>query len=953
MTGVMEFGLLGPLVVRSDGSEVPVRRGHPRALLAVLLLEANHIVSAEAITEALWAPAPPVSAAVAVRSYIRELRQALGQAGRHRIGTRPRGYLISVAEGELDVARFERLLASARTAARDGRWSEAAGRAGEALSCWRGEPLADIESDLLASREVPRLAELRLQAMETRIDAQLRLAGHGEVVAELQRLSAAHPLREHVHALLMLALYRCGRQAEALAAYQQVRAVLVEELGAEPGSELRALHQQILAADPALAAPATRTEAAGARPGAAAGPAPAVPRQLPATTGCFTGRAGELAALTRMLGRAGSGAAGTLVISAIGGTAGVGKTALAIHWAHQVAQRYPDGQLYVNLRGFDAVGTPAAPTEAIRGFLDALGVPPERVPASLDAQAGLYRSLLAGKQLLIVADNARDEQQVRPLLPASPGCLVVVTSRRLVAGLAAADGARLFTLEVPAAAQARQMLTARLDSARSAAEPDAVTHIANLCGCLPLALAIAAARAAARPALPLAALAAELRDAASRIDALDAGDPVASVRAVFSWSYQQLSPAAALMFRMLAEHPGPDISLAAAASLTGLPSARAREALTELAGSHLITEHLHGRFAFHDLLRLYAAQILDAQESTATRRAAGQRMLDHYLHTARAAAAAITPTRNLLDLEPAARGVAAEDFTDAGQAVAWLKAEHQVLMQAIAYAASHDFDAEAWQLPWALTDFLHRGGNWSDFALSQRTALAAAQRLGDVVAQAYAHRYIGRACFQLQDFDGALDHLTRALELRRELGQAADEGSARLDLSLVYEQRGENDRALRSARRALSLYRSAGHRIGEAHALDSVGWYLAVQRDYPGALRHCRQSLELCQELGYKNAEGHAWHSLGFIHLQLGQPAQAISCHEQAIDIYRQLMDRYYESKALTGLGNARLDTGNLAGARQAWHDALAILDDLGHADARQLRERIAGADAAASRSGP
>jgi len=945
MAGVMEFGLLGPLVVRCGGSEVPVRRGHPRALLAVLLLETNHVVPAEAIAEALWGPAPPVSAPVAVRSYVRELRQALGPAGRERISTRPRGYLISVAEGELDVARFEQLLASAWAAARDSRWTEAASRAGDALSWWRGEPLADIESALLASREVPRLAELRMQAMEIRIDAELRIGGHGEVVAELQRLCAAHPLREHVHALLMLALYRCGRQAEALAAYQQVRAMLVEELGAEPGTELRALHQQILAADPILAMPAIRTGAVdGARPGAAGGPALAVPRQLPATAACFTGRAAELATLTRMVSKAGSGAAGTLVISAIAGAAGVGKTALAIHWAHRVAPRYPDGQLYVNLRGFDAAGAPATPAEAIRGFLDALGVAPGRVPPSLDAQAGLYRSLLAGQRMLIVADNARDEQQVRPLLPASPGCLVVVTSRCQLAGLAAADGARLFTLDVPAVTEARQMLTARLDGDRAAAEPDAVTHITGLCGRLPLALAIAAARAAARPSLPLAALAAELRDTASRLDALDAGDPAASVRAVFSWSCQQLGSTAARVFRLLAEHPGPDISVAAAASLAGLPSARVREALAELAGSHLVSEHAYGRFAFHDLIRLYATEILDAQEGAAERRAAGRRMLDHYLHTARAAAAAITPTRNLLDLEPAAPGVTTEEVTDSGRAVAWLKAEHQVLMQAIAYAAGHGFDAHAWQLPWALTDFLHRGGNWTDFAASQQTALAAARRLGDAGAQAHAHRYIGRACFQLQDLDGALDHLTQALELRRQLGQPADEAGVSLDLCLVYQQRGECDRALRSARHALGLYRSAGHRIGEAHALDSVGSNLALQRDYPGALRYCRQALELSQELGYQNAEGYAWHDLGFINQQIGQPGQAISCYERALDIYRQLTDRYYESKALTGLGNARLAAGDLAGARQAWQDALAILDELGHSDADQLRVRIAGA---------
>jgi DNA-binding SARP family transcriptional activator len=512
MSGAMEFGLLGPLLVRSGETEIPVRRGHQRALLAILLLEANRPVPVGAITQALWGPAPPRSAPVAIRSYIRWLRLAFGQAGQERIITRPRRYLIRVADGELDLARFEHLLASARAAARSGCWQEAAGQAREALSCWRGEPLADIESDTLAQREATRLAELRLQAVETRIDADLRLGGHAEVTAELQHLCAAHPLHEHLRALLMLALYRCGRQAEALAVYQHLRAMLVEELGADPGAELQELHQQILGADPALAAPQPAAGALpGAQPGAAGradpgaaggGMAPMVPRQLPATVAYFTGRTGELAALTQMLDQAGGDLPGAVVISAIGGMAGVGKTTLAVRWAHQVAPRFGDGQLYVNLHGFGHTHAPAAPAEVIRGFLDALGVAPERIPPSPDAQAGLFRSLLADKKMLIVLDNARDEQQARPLLPAGPGCRVLVTSRRQLAGLAAADGARLLTLDLPSHAEARQMLTLRLAAECAAAEPDAVDQIVSLCARLPLALAVAAALATPAPGSP-------------------------------------------------------------------------------------------------------------------------------------------------------------------------------------------------------------------------------------------------------------------------------------------------------------------------------------------------------------------------------------------------------------------------------------------------------------------
>jgi transcriptional regulator with XRE-family HTH domain len=422
----------------------------------------------------------------------------------------------------------------------------------------------------------------------------------------------------------------------------------------------------------------------------------AVPHQLPAAVVGFTGRVAELEALTELLHDA-AAAPGTVVISAIGGTAGVGKTALALHWAHQVAGRFPDGQLYVNLRGFDPSGAPAAPEAAIRGFLDALSVPPERIPASAEAQAGLYRSLLSGKRILIVLDNARDEQQVRPLLPASRAGLVIVTSRNQLAGLAAADGARLLSLDVLTRGEALQLLTARLEPGRAAAEPGAVAEIAGLCACLPLALAVAAARAAARPGFLLAPLAEELRDSANRLDALDADDPAASVRAVFSWSYQQLSDASARMFRLLGLHPGPDISVPAAASLAGSADADVRRLLRRLARAHLIAEHVPGRYAFHDLLRAYAAEQAHQTGSQAERDAAVGRVLDHYLHTAARAAFLLDPSKEPVALTPPQPGATAGQPADYAQALAWFEAERQVLLAAITLAARSGFDAHAWE----------------------------------------------------------------------------------------------------------------------------------------------------------------------------------------------------------------------------------------------------------------
>ncbi len=458
MTSKLEFCLLGPVVVRCGGVAVPVPRGRQRAVLALLLLNAGRVVSVGEIAETLWGPAPPPSASATVRNYVKRLRRGLGNADQARIVTRSPGYMIRVDPGELDVSRFEVLLDGARNSARGGSWEAAADQARAALALWRGGPLADVESEALALREVPRLAELRLQAAELRADAELRLGRHGVVVAELERMTAAHPLREHLHALLMLALYRDGRQAEALAAYQHARRVVVDERGTEPGAELRELHRQLLTTGPVLPGlesgllPPGDARLAGARP------RPAVPRELPGPVRQFVGRAAELAELTGMLERAAQRPR-TLVISAIAGMPGVGKTALAMQWAHQVADRFPDGQLHVNLRGYDP-GQPMSATDALAGFLRSLGVAEQDIPAEAGERAARYRSLLAGRRMLIMIDNAGDVEQVRPLLPGSPSCVAVVTSRDALAGLVARDGARRLDLGLLPPAEAVGLLRA-------------------------------------------------------------------------------------------------------------------------------------------------------------------------------------------------------------------------------------------------------------------------------------------------------------------------------------------------------------------------------------------------------------------------------------------------------------------------------------------------------------
>ena len=680
----------------------------------------------------------------------------------------------------------------------------------------------------------------------------------------------------------------------------------------------------------------------------------AVPRQLPAAVADFTGRAAELRRLTQILDAAGVGGPGTVLLSAIGGMAGVGKTALALHWAHQVAGRFPDGQLYVNLRGYDPSGTPVTAPEAIRWFLDGLGVTPDRVPASPQAQEGLYRSLVAGRRMLIVLDNARDERQVRLLLPASAGTLVLVTSRGQLAGLAAADGARLLSLDVLAPDEAAELLAARIGYARAAAEPGAVSEIVGLCACLPLAVAIAAARAATRPGLPLAALAAELRDAAGRLDALDAGDPAASVRAVFSWSVRQLSAEAARLFRLLGIHPGPDISVPAAASLAGCDPAAASRHLGELARARLVTERAGGRYALHDLLRAYAAEQARDTGGEAERDAAAGRVLDHYLGTAAGAAALLNPSHEPVALAGPGPGTAPERPADNRQALAWFEEEHQVLLAAVTLAVSLGFDVHAWQLPWALTPFLQARGHWQEWAASQRTALAAAGRLGDLAAQAVSSRLLAAACSDLGDYDESARLFTASLTLYQQLGDRLGEAKVQHNLAALAEGQGRYGDVLGHAEKALSLYRAIGDKASEAAALNNVGWTHCLLGDYEQARALCRQSLALCTEVGHPWLEGYVWDSLGYAEHHLGDLGEAAACYQRALTLHREAGDRFTEAEALAHLGETRQAAGRPGQARDAWQEALAIFDDLGNSDAAsKVRALLAGAGGQPSASLP
>jgi DNA-binding SARP family transcriptional activator len=941
----MDVRILGPLEVHGAGGLLTLGGTQQRAVLAMLVLHLDEVVFTEFLVDGLWGDRPPATAVNIVQVYVSRLRKALqagqepGWAGTAVLRRRGPGYVLELDPEQLDLHRFERL---AREGARELRSApaQAASTLREALDLWRGQPLAEFADEPFAQAEIPRLEQQRLTALEARLEADLALGRHVEAVGELQALVARLPLHEGLQGLLMLSLYRSGRQAESLAVYQRMRRRLADELGVDPGGPLKQLHQRILRADPTLTPTATATATATAG-GPSAPEEGRVPRQLPAPVRHFTGRTAELAALDALLVEA-TAAGAPVVISAIAGTAGTGKTTLAVYWAHRIADRFPDGQLYVNLRGFDPGGQPMAPAEAVRGFLDALAVRPEHLPVDLDAQAALYRSRLAGKKMLIVLDNARDTAQVRPLLPGTPGCLVLVTSRNQLTGLIACAGAQLLTLDLFTHVEAEALLSRRFGPARIAAEPQATREIITLCARLPLALTLVAARAAAQPTFPLATLAGELRDAHARLDALAGQDgPAADVRSVFSWSYRQLSDPAARLFRLLGRHPGPHVTAAAAASLAGLPLSQVRPLLAELTGAHLLAEPTPGRYAYHDLLRAYATEQAHAVDTEADRHTAIHRLLDHYLHTGHAATRLLCWINVPIDLPRQQPGVTLVDLSDAGEALAWFDAEHPVLLAAIDQAAFAGLDTHAWLLAWSIETFLDWRVHWHDWVAVGRTALAAGRRLADPLPQAVAHRSLAGAYTQLGAHDKAADHTRQALDLFEELDDRVGQAHTHLNFTQALEQQGCIAEALHHAGQALQLFRSVGQREGQARALNAVGWFHALLGDHREALTHCEQALTLLRELGERIGEAATWDSLGLAHSHLGHHVEALDCYRQAVELFQELGAHYYEASSLTDLGDAQHTAGHTEAARDAWQQALTILDQLSHPDAEAVRAKL------------
>lgn len=976
----LRFTVLGDVRVWRDGAEVDPGPPLRRTLLALLLARAGSPVPLADIVDALWEERPPTHAVNMVHRHVGALRRLLepGLPNRAEGSLLLRGgggYRLLAPSGSVDLQRFHQLAQQARDLLRRN------DRNGT-------DTVVDLYVQALALRQGPA-AGCPVQApahpvfteLDRAYDAVVREAaevalGCGRADRVLPALSASaarHPLDEGLQARLLLALAATGRTAAALEVFRSTAARLADELGVDPGPELIDARRQVTAAEgghgavdgtrdaepdteqaPGAPAPAPAHTPAPDTPPAPTAP-PFKPAQLPPALSAFAGRDAELDRLRALLtgAAAAEGHGGPTAAITIGGQAGVGKTALAVRLAHEVADRFPDGQLYVNLRGFDLAAAPLRPQDAVRGFLDALGVPAARIPEGLDAQAALFRSLLAGRRLLVLLDNARDAAQVRPLLPGASGCVALVTSRSRLTGLASADGAHPLTLDVLTPPEALSALALRVGDARVAAEPQAAAEIVSLTAGLPLALAVVAARAAAHPAFALATPAEQLREAHGGLDALRDNDPAIDVRTVFSWSYDELAPAAARLFRLLALHPGPELTVHQAAALVGESVGRSRALLAELTDTGLLAERSPGRYACHDLLRAYATELVHAFESADERRAALRRLLDHVLHSAHGAALLFDPPTSVITPVAPAEGAHPSDtparpqrLADEATALAWFTAERAVLLGALRQAVDHGFDTHVWQLAWCLERFHERHGPWSEYLAVQRTALAAAQRLGDPVALAQAHRGLGRACMMLRHYDEAHHHLRASLGEFAGEAPETDHGHGRaqshLALWTLMTRQGRFRDGLEELPPALLLYRASGHRRGQADVLVAMAWGEACLGNGQDALTHAHRALALFQELGIRLAEGYAWDTLGHVHRQLGRHERSMRCHRRALTLFREVGDLFNEACVLDRLGDAQHASGRVTEALGTWREALGALQDVDPLWAAEVEKKIA-----------
>ncbi|MEU1663438.1 BTAD domain-containing putative transcriptional regulator [Streptomyces sparsogenes] len=956
----LRFTVLGP--VRAWRGEEQLNTGSPqqKALLAALLLRGGRTATAPELVDALWGDDPPDAAIAALRTYASRLRKAFAPHSDVLI-SESGGYAVQAGMGALDTEVAESLVTEAEKARNSGDRARARELIGEALDLWDGESLANVPGPY-AEAQRTRLTEWRLSLIEARLDLDLELGHHMEAVSELTALTAAHPLRERLRELLMLALYRSGRQAEALAVYNDTRRLLAEDLGVDPCAELSELHQRILQADAQLAAPVDSR--------APAGLVFVRPAQLPATVADFTGRAAFVKELSDQLATA---EGHVMAVSAVAGIGGVGKTTLAVHVAHAARHHFPDGQLYVDLQGAGPV--PAEPEAVLGAFLRALGVPDTAIPDGVEERAALYRSTLDNRRVLTLLDNARDAAQVRPLLPGTEGCAALITSRVRMVDL---ESAHLVDLDVMSPEEALVLFTRIVGEERVASERDAAMDVVAACGFLPLAIRIAASRLAARRTWTVSTLARKLGNERRRLDELRAGD--LAVKATFELGYGQLEPAQGEAFRLLGLADGPDISLAAAAVVLDMDPIDAEELIESLVDASLLESAAPGRYRYHDLVRLYARDCAERDQPVADREAAMSRLLDFYLATAARVYALERPGDRLVDhLSPTEQtGI---DFADHDAALDWLFTEADCLLACAQQSASGATLRRAADLLAAAMDLTESGANSVRYeavaaAISEAADTAQDPRAGgrarflrakalemagkfdraDAEAQhalmlgaaAEDKVSVGRSLTERgiialgqRRFEDAEKHFLQAIDTYRALGDRPCEASARCNLSRVHVEMGRTASAVELARQGVEIYASLGRTLRLANGKYSLGVALTRAGQTAGALEQLGDALLLFRENRQPLWEGMTHQRLAEAHLCMDNAAQAAQHAEQALAL-RGIGGEWRRAIVLTVLGRALMDLDQVGRAQACWSEALAIHERLGTSEANEVRGLLA-----------
>ncbi|MDT7802550.1 MAG: hypothetical protein QOI78_5983 [Actinomycetota bacterium] len=901
--------VLGPFEVCAHERALVLGGTRIRTLLALLTVNAGRVTGVGALVEALWGGDAPPDARRTVRTYVSRARRgllplaaALGTG--ELITTHPAGYTLLVPPGLVDAARFERQVTAGREALAASRYTEAREILAEALALWRGDAYGEFAAVASLRSEAARLESLRLAATEDRVEAELATGASATLVEELTGLTEREPGRDRLWGQLMVALYRANRQADALDAFSRARTQLVERFGLDPSARLAEIHRQVLDGDPRLL---------GLRPAQGVVtrlPAPAR-NDLPGDIPDFAGREPELARLVSAREKA----PGVTVVTAIDGMAGVGKTTLAVHAAHRLAGHYRDAQLFVDLHGHTPGQEPTSPAAALDALLRALDVPADRIPADQHARAALWRAELATRSVLVVLDNAADAAQVRPLLPGSPRSLALVTSRRRLVDLEAAD---VISLDVLPEADAVVLFTGVVGPARGDAEAASVLDVVRHCGRLPLAIRLAAARLRTRQAWTVRYLARRLQHARWPLAELAAGDR--GVAAAFALSYEQLDDARQRMFRLLGVHPGPDFDAPAAAALAALDLADAEQLLESLVDDHLLQQHAPGRYRFHDLLRRHAHTTGLDEEPEPDRRAALRRVVGFHLHTAYHGSRLLDDQHPPIELDPP--GCVPWPLEDAEEAMSWFDANHRCVVAARAAAEEQGWDTAVWQLAWTLDNFHYRRGDLHANIACWRAGLAAAERLGDRAAQARAHRRLGLVYAPLGRFSEALDHLGESLRLAEEIGDLLGQAGVHYVLALAWHEQDDHVRALARAFSSHDLYRTLGNTKWETRALSLIGTCYSHLGHHGEARRYCRTALALSLRRKDVYGEADSLECLGRIADDLGEHPKALEHYERALELWRALDNTYRQAGVLSALGDTHRQLADSARARAAWRAA-------------------------------